>query len=151
MKNERCIPTNAPARISSLEETGTRFWHWTGISGTRYIASIYDLSTCPPLPGAVYVAARGGGKDHRQALACGLIPRASSQALEQWRKDMRDAGAEEIHLHLLASSPAEALRIRDDIRANLGFGDTRDSLARRPRKSPRPGLREAAGNFVLCG
>ena len=150
MKNMTHTPTNAPARICALEETGTRFWYWTGASGGRYITSVYDAATCPPLPGAIYIAARRGSADHRQALACGLLPRACGQALEHWRERIRAAGAQEVHVHLLAASPADALRIRDDICANLGLEPDNPGAAQKGAKSRR-GLRETASRLVLCG
>ncbi len=150
MKTTAHIPTNAPARICALEETGTRFWYWAGASGARYIASVYDAATCPPLPGAIYIAARRDGPAHRRALACGLLPRASGQALGHWRERMTACGAEEVHVHLLAASPADALRIRDDICASLGLDPDETGAPQKGAKSRR-GLRETASRLVLCG
>ncbi|TMJ38191.1 MAG: hypothetical protein E6G89_12780, partial [Alphaproteobacteria bacterium] len=34
------------------------FWYWHGASGRRYIHSVYSPDSCPPLPGAVFLAVR---------------------------------------------------------------------------------------------
>ena len=120
MQNGNKIPTNEPARIGVSDDPDSRFWYWRGASGQRYIHSVYDLSSCPPLPGAVYVAARSSEGGCREAVACGVLPRAPGAAMRAVFAKLAEAGAEELHVHLLASSPADALAIRDDLRALLG-------------------------------
>src|SRR6478609_5390047 len=53
------IPLSIP--YSGGTETEPRFWYWHGASGRRYIHSVYRPETCPPLPGAVFLAVRSLG------------------------------------------------------------------------------------------
>ena len=52
---------------------GERFWYWRGHSGQSYIHSIYGRDTCPPLPGAVFVAVRNSGGS-RRPVSIGRFP-----------------------------------------------------------------------------
>ena len=121
MTERNGIPTNAPARAASAGGGEARFWYWFGASGRRYIHSVYDLASAPLLPGAVYVAARPDGGDGREALACGILPPPGGDG-EAVLEALRRAGAQEVHLHVLAASPGAARRICRDIRSHLGVG-----------------------------
>ncbi len=127
------MPTNAPARLADgAGGDGARFWYWFGASGRRYIHSVYDLAAMPLLPGAVFVAVRpqGGGDgaggddagDGREALACGILPAGDAAAAEALLAALERSGAQEVHLHVLAGSPAAAREVCRDIRSRLGLG-----------------------------
>ena len=157
MKNTMHIPSNEPARVLIDDDPANRFWYWRGASGKRYIHSIYDPGRVPPLPGAVYVAARRVPGNRCEALACGLLPRSAGVRMEQLLDHLRKMGAEEIHVHLLASSPADGLSVRDDLRARLGVGGALNDCgrARRPLRraarfiTPRNGFGEPRGQMAL--
>ncbi len=113
MKNKAVTPTNEPARIRSGGcPQEDRFWYWYGASGRRYIHSVYEMDSAPLLPGAVYIAARRINERTCQALACGTITPADIADAARFFAMLRSAGAEELHVHLLASCPNEAARIR---------------------------------------
>ncbi len=138
--------TNSPARISPDAGAGDRFWYWFGASGERYIHSVYGLAGAPLLPGAVYVAARrpGSGQpedSEREALACGVLPAVLDGSVDELLAALGRAGAEELHLHMLAADPREAAAICDDLRAALGVG------AGEPHASP--GFGETAAPLPL--
>ena len=103
-------------------ETEPRFWYWHGASGRRYIHSVYRLQTCPPLPGAVFLAVRSLG-NLRTVLGAGRfaglwnvnIPAGNAA---HWQ----NLGADEIHVHLLSRDEAEAREIAADLEAALGEG-----------------------------
>jgi hypothetical protein len=94
---------------------GDRFWYWRGISGQRYIHSIYGADSCPPLPGAVYVAVRRVG-NAREALAVGRFP----SFLEVFSSAASGLVADEIHVHLLARDEADAKAVLADLERALG-------------------------------
>ena len=160
MKNRAHIPTNEPARIVTGQDPDSRFWYWRGVSGRRYIHSIYDPGQVPPLPGAIYVAARRVAPGRCEALACGVFPRTAGARMEHLLSALREKGAEEIHVHLLASSPADSLAVRDDLSACLGVGGIKagepESMPHRGIKTfspcprmPREGFRDAAPQLAL--
>ncbi len=116
MKDKAVTPTNEPARIRSGScPQEDRFWYWYGASGTRYIHSVYGIDSAPLLPGAVYIAARRIDERTCQAVACGTITPAEIADAARFFTMLRNAGAEELHVHLLASCPAEAVQIRRDL------------------------------------
>ena len=93
---------------------GDRFWYWRGTSGQRYIHSIYEAHSCPPLPGAVYVAVRRVGND-REALAVGRFP----SFLDAFSTTAAGLAADEIHVHLLARNEAGAKAVLADLEGAL--------------------------------
>lgn len=94
---------------------GERFWYWRGHSGQSYIHSIYSRESCPPLPGAVYVAVRKCS-GHRHPIRVGRFPVAIEgskldlSALLPWL----EAG-DELHVHLLARDSVTADRVQRDL------------------------------------
>jgi hypothetical protein len=101
--------TGSPLTLSLLRESGShgRFWYWQGASGRRYIHTVYPVRACPPLPGAIFVAVKRIGT-LRTVLSLGLL-----NGFEDFR------GADEIHVHLLSGSKAEAEAILADLGAGL--------------------------------
>ncbi len=89
---------------------GDRFWYWRGASGRRYIHSIYEAHSCPPLPGAVYVAVRRVG-NAREALAVGRFP----SFLDAFAASTAGLAPDEIHVHLLARDDADAKSVLADL------------------------------------
>jgi len=100
-------------------ESADRFWYWSGRSGRRYIHSVYSLAGFPPLPGAVYIAARRNG-GVPVAVALGRFPAILDQAgIERLRRRLSALGACELHVHLLARSENEAESVRTDLAAAI--------------------------------
>ncbi len=149
MKNATRHPLNEPARLAPEGESPGRFWFWRGASGRRYIHSVYDLSRLPPLPGAVYVAARRLSPRRREAVACGVLPRTAGRELRRLLEELARLGAEEVHVHLLAASPREARRTRDDLRAALGTGPAEGGPPWRPAGGGRAGA-TGFGEAAAC-
>ena len=48
---------NAPAKLDSYE-IGHGFHYWEGLTGQRYLHSVYSLHECPELPKANYIMVR---------------------------------------------------------------------------------------------
>lgn len=97
---------------------GERFWYWRGASGKSYIHSIYSTGSCPPLPGAVFLAVRKHNDGRREVLAA---DRFSSvwDPLESYFAP----AVNEIHVHLLARDGLAAELVLDDLRDALGMVD----------------------------
>jgi hypothetical protein len=93
---------------------GDRFWYWRGASGRRYIHSIYAADSCPPLPGAVYVAVRRAG-NAREVLGVGRFP----SFLDGFSSAAGGMAADEIHVHLLARNEADAKAVLADLEGAL--------------------------------
>ncbi|WP_119270687.1 hypothetical protein [Taklimakanibacter deserti] len=108
--------------FSGGTETEPRFWYWHGASGRRYIHSVYRPETCPPLPGAVFLAVRSLG-NLRTVLGAGRfaglwdvnIPAGDAAHWES-------LGANEIHVHLLSRDETEARQVAADLQAALKDG-----------------------------
>jgi hypothetical protein len=105
--------------VPGLPAATDQFWYWQGASGRKYIHSVYDPETCPPLPGAVYLAIRRSG-NQRSVIATGHLQRfPGHQAISRQWAELKAAGADEIHVHLLAKSPEKAGEVLADLRAAL--------------------------------
>jgi hypothetical protein len=134
--------------FSGGTETEPRFWYWHGASGRRYIHSVYRPETCPPLPGAVFLAVRSLG-NLRTVLGAGRfaglwdvnIPAGNAAHWES-------LGANEIHVHLLSRDDMEAREIAADLRAALKESvsagqpirrEQNQELERRSRPTTAPG------------
>jgi hypothetical protein len=98
------------AALAALAGTpiSSRFCSWIGLSGRRYVFSVYPASKCPAFREAVLMAViRDMTGQRRAVLVCetGAFP-DPVVAKTQCRLRAFGAGLE-FHLHLLAGSPAE--------------------------------------------
>ena len=96
-------------------EFSDRFWFWTGLSGKRYIHSVYRPESCPPLPGAIYVVVRRLESDRRVAVRMGRFSPLWDFPLPVEASD----SDYEIHVHLLAGDENQTVRVYDDLAAAL--------------------------------
>ena len=117
-------------------EFSDRFWFWTGLSGKRYIHSVYSARNCPPLPGAIYVVTRRLGKDQRVPVRIGRFSPLWDFPLPI---DADDDGCE-IHVHLLAKDEFQTARAFDDLAAGLDLQEPAEHEAR----NPVPGVKQAS-------
>ncbi len=101
-----------------------RFWYWRGVSGKKYIHSIYATDACPPLPGAIYVAVRRIGH-LRTAIAVGRFSPFWDEAFSEFA----GIDADEIHVHLLARDNSAADAVLSDLKAAFGEASQTLSLA----------------------
>ena len=99
-----------------------RFWYWRGVSGKKYIHSIYAADACPPLPGAIYVAARRIGH-LRTAIAVGRFSPFWDGAFTEFT----DMDVDEIHVHLLARDNSAADAVLGDLK--MAFGEASQTLS----------------------
>ena len=113
----------------------SRVQFWTGASGQRYVHNVHALIECPPLPRAVYLLVR-----REKNGACTVLHIASSHSdaptlnLARIRHRGATLGANEVHVHLLASSVEHCRTIACDLRAGLFGSLSADALEARPRR-----------------
>lgn len=92
-----------------------RFCAWRGLTGRRYMASIYGFDDCPDYENVVALAVRRNPDGRRAILAgvdLGAFPIIALN--DAAMRAAREQGANEIHLHLLADTPeARAAAIED--------------------------------------
>jgi hypothetical protein len=117
-------PSSRPpseARLACLgnEAIGARFHAWRGLSGRRYVVSVFPIDHAAPAAGlpdlgpAVLIAV--ARQDDRRV-------KTSARSLERprdWRgaAEALHADADEWHVHLLAESPAARMAVLADILA----------------------------------
>jgi hypothetical protein len=125
----------SPIALSAPQdsEMKDRFWYWQGTSGRKYIHSVYDIDSCPPLPGAVYVAVKRAGH-LRIAVSVGRFAPFWDRTMDS--RKLEELGADEIHVHLLARSPEQAESIKLDLASAL------------EEKSQPYGFSESPGSWV---
>lgn len=98
-------------------EAPTRFHFWTGATGKRYVHTVYSLFDCPPVGIANYVLVRRDGRATRTVLAIGRFAgEAASLNLAEIRQRGAQLGADEVHIHLLATSPQDSQAVEVDLR-----------------------------------
>jgi hypothetical protein len=131
--------TPIAADLPSDPDFKDRFWYWTGASGRKYIHSVYGLEDCPPLPGAIYVGVRRDGPlrvvmgiGRFTGVRHGLSGSRDVTAFDAMA--LRQQGIDEIHVHLLATSPEVAKAILEDLlqayeRDDADFSEASPGLA----------------------
>jgi hypothetical protein len=94
----------------------SRFCSWAGLSGRRYIFSVYPWSECPAFCHAVLIAAVSDKFGRRRSVSIfdtGVFP---EPVLMQAKRDLGSHnGRLEIHMHLLAPSAAQREAILKDL------------------------------------
>jgi hypothetical protein len=100
-----------PATVTRDRAIGRDFHYWVGASGARYLHTVFAVADCPVLDEAVYIAVRRGRDGRRQALAVGLFgPFGGGCEIAAAGR----LGADEIHVHLMAATPAaRRIAVRD--------------------------------------
>lgn len=113
-----CITRSPMAEHVAPEfEAPTRFHFWTGATGKRYVHTVYSLFDCPPVGIANYVLVRREGKTKRTVLALGrLTGETASLNLAEIRQRGATLGADEVHIHLLATSMQESQAVEVDLK-----------------------------------
>jgi hypothetical protein len=85
-----------------------RFCSWTGLSGRRYVFSVYPASDCPAFCDAVMLAAVRDDAGRLRVVSVRETGAFPEPVVARAERELRAFGASlELHLHLLASSPAE--------------------------------------------
>lgn len=86
----------------------SRFCSWVGLSGQRYVFSVYPASECPAFRDAVLVAAVRDMTGQRRVVSVRETGSFPEPVLEKAQRELRPFGPGlEFHLHLLTTSPTE--------------------------------------------
>ena len=85
----------------------SRFWSWTGLSGRRYVFSVYPASTCPAFCHAVLLAAVRDGSRRLRIVSVRDTGAFPEPVVARAQREFRAYGPGlEFHLHLLPSAAA---------------------------------------------
>jgi len=86
----------------------SRFCSWTGLSGSRYVFSVYPASTCPAFCHAVLIAAVRDGPRRLRIVSVRDTGAFPEPVVARAQRELRAFGPGlEFHLHLLPSSSAD--------------------------------------------
>jgi hypothetical protein len=86
----------------------SRFCSWVGLSGRRYVFSVYPASECPAFRDAVLLAAIRDMTGQRRVVSVRETGAFPEPVVEKAQRELRAFGPGlEFHLHLLATSPLE--------------------------------------------
>ena len=106
---------NAPATLD-LNAIGHGFHYWDGLTGARYLHSVYSLQDCPELPKANYIMVRKLDNGEAIPLFIGqTIADATSLNLAHIRQKAARLGANEIHIHVMTDTHNERADVERDL------------------------------------
>jgi hypothetical protein len=95
------------------------FQFWAGLSGRSYVHTIFDLIACPRVPACSYVLVKRHPDGSRAALRIGTVAaEAWSLNLAEIRHRAAQLGANEVHLHLIASDAGSQQKVAEDLQAS---------------------------------
>ena len=114
---EQLAPASADlTRVAVAPSPTLQFWR--GVSGRRYVHTVFELISCPRLPACTYVLVRRDAKGARQALRIGTVSaEAWSLNLAEIRHRAAQLGANEVHAHLIAADTTGRARVVQDLQA----------------------------------
>ena len=86
----------------------SRFCSWVGLSGRRYVFSVYPALECPGFRDAVLLAVVRDMTGQRRVVSVRETGSFAEPVVAKAQRELRAFGPGlEFHLHLLATSPAE--------------------------------------------
>lgn len=91
-----------------------RFVYWRGVSGKRYLHTVYPADVPPEAEYAVVLLVRGGGSA-RRVLRVVVLDGCSTDSCALLTGLSEELRADELHVHALAASEAEARDIAQDL------------------------------------
>jgi hypothetical protein len=97
----------------------TDFQFWSGLSGRSYVHTIFDLIGCPRVPACSYVLVKREANGAQRALRIGTVSaEAWSLNLAEIRHRAAQLGANEVHLHLIATDTGTRTKVAEDLQAS---------------------------------
>ncbi|WP_413990276.1 hypothetical protein ACMDCR_30880 [Labrys okinawensis] len=108
-ENRLCAPLAALGR--EAPHAASRFRRWVGASGRSYLVSVYPIGQCPDYVDAVVIAVEGSSG------ACVWIGESGQggETLAAILRAAAEAGASEVHVHLLAGAAVERVAAVKDL------------------------------------
>jgi hypothetical protein len=92
----------------------SRFCSWIGLSGRRYVFSVYPASECPAFRDAVLLGVVRDMTGQRRVVSVCETGPLPEPIVENTRRELRAFGEGlEFHLHLLAASPERQATVED--------------------------------------
>ena len=105
----------------------SRFCSWVGLSGRRYVFSVYPASSCPAFCDAILLAAVRDMTGQRRIVLVRETGAFPEPVVAEIQRELRAFGPGlEFHLHLRASSPTERAAAVADLAT--APADSRDAL-----------------------
>jgi len=96
----------------------SRFCSWAGQSGRGYVFSVYPASECPAFPDALLMAVVRDMTGRRYAVSVRDTGAFPEPVVASAQRELRAFGpGAELHLHLLAASPADRAATVADLAA----------------------------------
>jgi hypothetical protein len=109
---------NRGSSLAALDgmRISSRFCSWVGLSGQRYVFSVYSPFECPAFRDAVLLAAVRDMTGQRRIVSVRETGAFPEPVVAEIQRELRAFGPGlELHLHLLATSPAERAAIVADL------------------------------------
>ena len=114
----RAMPIHEAAQLDGAGDLASRFHFWTGGTGRRYVHTVYSLVECPALVSGNYILVHCGEDGQRTVLAIGSAHHAAATLnLADIRQRGAELGANEVHIHLLASTSRASKLVEFDLRS----------------------------------
>jgi hypothetical protein len=111
-------PADEPALVCAEGIFDQAFHYWRGASGRRYLHTVYTLIGCPAIPQANYILVRRFDDGTRVALSFGQTKDDTMTLnLALLRHEGAKAGANEVHIHLLAENAEQRGSVEADLLA----------------------------------
>lgn len=118
LRRKAPIPANEPALVCREEQLTQPYHYWHGISGKRYLHTVFPLIGCPVMPKANYILVRCDQDGTRRPLDIGQTASdAESLNLAHLRRRAALLGANEIHVHFLSESARQRRAVEADLSA----------------------------------
>lgn len=124
----------ASSQLDIGQPLAQEFHFWQGLTGQRYVHTVYSLIDCPELPEANYVMVRREADGRRTVLRIGRTTgNAPSLNLAHVRHCAAKLAANEVHVHYLAETLTEQISVERDLRAGLFAELTPEPSPERPK------------------
>lgn len=123
----------APARCVKKSPFSGRFYYWLGASGERYLHTVFPIDAGFHSPGANLIVVRRAPDGERFALFVGRVGNLSNTDIERLRNSQ---GANELHIHLMATGDAAAHKIAVDLSDRLMTDAGGNSCTLPPKSLP---------------
>ncbi len=112
------IPANEPALVCREEQLTQPFHYWRGVSGKRYLHTVFALIGCPVMAKANYILVRCDEDGTRRPLDIGqTVSDAESLNLAHLRRRAALLGANEVHVHFLSVTARQRSAVEADLSA----------------------------------
>lgn len=115
-RTDSLMAANEPALVCRDGQLDQSFHYWRGVSGQRYLHTVFPLIDCPLMARVNYILVYCDRNNVRRPLDVGRTTLASeSLNLAHMRRRAALIGANEVHVHFMAETAAERERVEADV------------------------------------